>query len=162
MIALISAILVFSAQNSFQIAFKNLKASWQIFSSDLLSNFWKQIAGKFLKANRWKIFESFLKANRWKIFESKSLAKFWKLAGEFFPAICFQNFESLLLAKFWKLWNRWRTLDNENLLSKFWKLEASFESSERSKFRHLSSFQNFESNRWRKFERLSFKKLSIR
>ena len=39
MIALMSAILVFSAQNSFQIAFKNLKASWQIFSSDLLSKF---------------------------------------------------------------------------------------------------------------------------
>ena len=94
MIALMSAILVFSAQNSFQIAFKTLKASWQIFSSDLPSKFWKQIAGKFLKANRWKIFESFLKANRWKIFESNSLAKFWKLAGEFFPAICFQNFES--------------------------------------------------------------------
>ena len=94
MIALMSAILVFSAQKSFQIAFKNLKASWQIFSSDLLSKFWKQIAGKFLKANRWKTFESFLKANRWKIFESKSLEKFWKLAADFFPAICFQNFES--------------------------------------------------------------------
>ena len=106
MIDFVSAILVFSAQNSFQIAFKNLKSSWQIFSSDLLSKFWKQIGGKFLKANRWKIFESFLKANRWqifesflkanrlKVFESKSLAKFWKLAGEFFPAICFQNFES--------------------------------------------------------------------
>ena len=39
MIALMSAILVFSPQNSFQIAFKNLKASWQIFSSDLLSKF---------------------------------------------------------------------------------------------------------------------------
>ena len=25
------------------------------------------------------MFESFLKANRWKIFESKTLAKFWKL-----------------------------------------------------------------------------------
>ena len=86
MIALMSAILVFSAQKSFQIAFKNLKTSWQIFSSDL---FWKQIAGKFLKANRWKNFESFLKANRWKIFESKSLEKIWNLAGEFFPAICF-------------------------------------------------------------------------
>ena len=106
MIALMSAILVFSAQNSFKIAFKNLKPSVQIFSSDLLSKFWKQMAGIFLKANRWKIFESFLKANRWKIFESflkanrwnffesKLLAKFWKLAGEFFPAICFQNFES--------------------------------------------------------------------
>ena len=82
MIALMSAILVFSAQNSFQIAFKNLKASWQIFSSDLLSKFWKQIAGKFLKANRWKIFESFLKANCWKIFESFLKANRW------------QNFES--------------------------------------------------------------------
>ena len=68
LITLMSAILVFSAQNSFQKAFKNLKDSWQIFSSDLLS--------KFLKANRWKIFESFLKANRWKIFESKSLENF--------------------------------------------------------------------------------------
>ena len=38
-VCLMSAILVFSAQNSFQIAFKNLKASWQIFSSDLLSKF---------------------------------------------------------------------------------------------------------------------------
>ena len=37
-----------------------------------------------------------------------------------------------------------------------------FESSERSKLRHLSSFQNFESNCWRNFERLAFKKLSIR
>ena len=97
-----SAILIFSAQNSFQIAFKNLKASWQFFpaicfqsfESKSLEKFWKQIAGKFLKANRWKIFEIFLKANRWKIFESKSLAKFWKLVGKFFPAICFQNFES--------------------------------------------------------------------
>ena len=85
MIALMSAILVFIR---LKIAFKNLKASWQIFSSDLLSKFWKQIAGKFLKANRWKNFESFLKANRWKIFESKLLAKFWKLPGDFF----FQRF----------------------------------------------------------------------
>ena len=79
---LMSAILVFSAQNSFQIAFKNLKASWQNFSSDLLSKFWKQIAGKFLKANRWKIFESFLKANRCEIFEIFLKANRW------------QNFES--------------------------------------------------------------------
>ena len=69
-ISLMSPILVFSAQNSFQIAFKYLKASLQIFSSDLLSKFRKQIARKFLKANRWKIFESFLKANRWQNFES--------------------------------------------------------------------------------------------
>ena len=34
-IALMSAILVFSAQKSFQVAFKNLKASWKFFSSDL-------------------------------------------------------------------------------------------------------------------------------
>ena len=44
------------------------------------SKFWKQIAGKILKANRWKNFESFLKANRWKIIESflkaKELPKF--------------------------------------------------------------------------------------
>ena len=80
MIALISAILVFSAQNSFQIAFKNVKASWKFFFQRfafkvLKANRWK-IFESFLKANRWKIFESFLKANRWKIFESKSLAKF--------------------------------------------------------------------------------------
>ena len=50
MIALMSAILVFSAQNSFQIAFKNLKASWQFF--------FQRFAFKVLKANRWKIFES--------------------------------------------------------------------------------------------------------
>ena len=78
MIALMSAILVFSAQNSFQIAFKNLKGSWQIFSSDLLSKiwkqiawkFWKQIAGNFLK-DFWKqIAGKNLKANRWQNFES--------------------------------------------------------------------------------------------
>ena len=111
MIALTSAILVFSAQNSFQIAFKNLKASWQIFPA----KFWKQIAGKFLKANRWKIFESFLKANRWKnfesflkanrweIFESKSLGNFWKqIAGKILKA-SWRIFSSDLLSKFWKL-----------------------------------------------------------
>ena len=42
-------------------------------------NFWKQIAGQFLKANRWKMFESFLKA--------KERAKFWKqIAGKFLKA----------------------------------------------------------------------------
>ena len=64
--------------------------SFQIFAISERSKFWKQIAGKSLKANRWKNFESFLKANRWKIFESKSLANFWKL------------FESKSLANFWK------------------------------------------------------------
>ena len=79
MIALMSAILVFSPQNRFQIAFKNLKASWQIFSSDLLSKFWKQIAGKNSPASfqkfeseRANFFQRFafkvLKANRWKKF----------------------------------------------------------------------------------------------
>ena len=91
MIALMSAILVFSPQNavafkklskiwklagkffpaicfqSFEskslekirdLAFKNLKASWRIFSSDLLSKLWKQIAGKNLPAIRFQIFES--------------------------------------------------------------------------------------------------------
>ena len=38
-IALMSAILVFSTQNSFQIALKNLKGSWRMFASDLLSKF---------------------------------------------------------------------------------------------------------------------------
>ena len=76
--------------------------SFQIFAISERSKFWKQIAGKslkanrwknfesFLKANRWKIFESFLKANRLKIFESKSLENFWKL------------FESKSLENFWK------------------------------------------------------------
>ena len=54
----------------FQMAFKNLKASWQIFSSDLLSKFLKQIAGKFLKAFWKQIAGNFLKANRWQNFES--------------------------------------------------------------------------------------------
>ena len=82
MIVLMSAILVFSAQNSFQIAFKNLKASWQIFSSDLLSKFWKQIAGKFLKAF-------------WKQIAGKFLKAFWKqIAGKFLKANRWQNFES--------------------------------------------------------------------
>ena len=82
MIALVSAILVFSAQNSFQIAFKNLKASWQIFSSDLLSKFWKQIAGKFSKAF-------------WKQIAGKFLKAFWKqIAGKFLKANRWQNFES--------------------------------------------------------------------
>ena len=78
MIALMSAILVFSAQKSFQIAFKNLKASWQIFSSDLLSKFWKQIAGKILKAFWKQIAGKILKAS-WRIFSSDLLSKFWKL-----------------------------------------------------------------------------------
>ena len=86
MIALMSAILVFSAQNSFQIAFKNLKASWQIFpaicfqtfESKSLENFWKQIAGKFLKAFWKQIAGKILKAS-WRIFSSDLLSKFWKL-----------------------------------------------------------------------------------
>ena len=104
-IALMSAILFFSAQNSFQIAFKTLKASWQIFSSDLLSKFWKQIAGKCLKANRWKIFESFLKANRWKIFEEQDQSSDIEqqpIAGKILKA-SWQIFSCDLLSKFWKL-----------------------------------------------------------
>ena len=77
-----------------QIAGKFLKANrWKIFESFLkakkLAKFWKQIAGKFLKANRWK----FLKANRWKMFESFLKANRWKI------------FESKTLAKFWKLFS---------------------------------------------------------
>ena len=71
MITLMSAILVSSAQNRFQIAFKNLKASWQIFFPAICfqsfesrslervwMHVWKQIAGKFLKANCLQNFES--------------------------------------------------------------------------------------------------------
>ena len=99
MIALMSVILVFSAQNSFQIAFKNLKF------------------GKLLKANRWKIFESKSLEIFWKLFESKSLENFWKL------------FESKSLENFWKqiagkiLKASWRIFSSD-LLSKFWKLIA--------------------------------------
>ena len=90
--------------------------SFQIFAISERSKFWKQIAGKslkanrwknfesFLKANRWKIFESFLKANRWKIFESKSLENFWKL------------FESKSLENFWKQ-------NAGKFLKAFWKLD---------------------------------------
>ena len=78
MIALMSAILVFSAQNSFQKAFKNWKLAgkffpvicFQSFESKSLENFWKQIAGKFLKAFWKQIAGKFLKANRWQNFES--------------------------------------------------------------------------------------------
>ena len=55
---------------SFHIAFKNLKASWQFFSSDLLSKFWNQFVGKFLKAFWKQISGKFLKVNRWQNFES--------------------------------------------------------------------------------------------
>ena len=87
MIALMSAILVFSAQNSFQkfeklagkffpaICFqsfesKSLENFWKLFESKSLENFWKQIAGKILKAFWKQIAGKFLKANRWKICES--------------------------------------------------------------------------------------------
>ena len=112
-----------------KIAFKNLKASWQFFSSDLLSKFWKQIAGKNLKANRWKIFESFLEANRRQIFWKQIAGNILKASWRFFlqrifcQRLDFKFLKAFLLAKFWKLWNRWRKLDNENLLSKFWKIE---------------------------------------
>ena len=95
MIALMSAILVFSPQNSFQIAFKNLKGSWQIFPAicfqsfeskslekirDLaFKNFFQRFPFKTLKANRWKkncqrLDFKFLKANRWQNFESYEIA----------------------------------------------------------------------------------------
>ena len=102
MIALMSAILVFSAQNSFQIAFKNLKAiAGKLFPAIcffkvLKANRWET----FDLANRWKIFESFLKANRWKIFKSKSLAKFWKLAGDFFQRFAFKILKANRWLKF--------------------------------------------------------------
>ena len=101
--------------------------SFQIFAISERSKFWKQIAGKSLKANRWKIFESFLKANRWKIFESflkanrrkifesYSLENFWKL------------FESKSLENFWKLFesksleNFWKQIAGK-FLKAFWKL----------------------------------------
>ena len=51
---------------------------FQIFAISERSKFLKQIAGKFLKANRWKNFESFLKANRWKIFLKLIAGKFLK------------------------------------------------------------------------------------
>ena len=96
---------------------KILKAiSFKIFAISERSKFWKQIAGKILKANRWKNFESFLKANRWKnswkliagtFLKAKELAKFWKqiagkcliafwkqIAGKFLKAKRWQNFES--------------------------------------------------------------------
>ena len=70
MIALMSAILVFSPQNSFQIAFKNLKASWHIpaicfqnFESKSLEKFCQRLDFKFLKANRWRNFESKIQKN---------------------------------------------------------------------------------------------------
>ena len=98
--------------------------SFQIFAISERSKVWKQIAGKILKANRWKKFESFLKANRWKIFESsragkilkanrwkifesKSLEKIWKqIAGKFLKANRWKIFESKTLAKIWKLFER--------------------------------------------------------
>ena len=53
----------------------------------MLKAFWKQIAGKFLKANRSKFFESKSLENFWKLFESKSLENFWKqIAGKFLKA----------------------------------------------------------------------------
>ena len=82
--------------------------SFQIFAISERSNFWKQIDGKFLKANRWKIFESFLKAfwklKRWKNFESKSLENFWKqIAGKFLKANRWKVFEIFLKANRWKI-----------------------------------------------------------
>ena len=108
---------------------KILKAmSFQIFAISERSKFWKKIAGKFWKANRWKNFESFLKANLWKIFESfwklmswqnfesKSLENFWKqIAGNFLKANRWKTFESFLKA------NRWKTFQSKTL-AKFWKL----------------------------------------
>ena len=94
--------------------------SFQIFAISERSKFWKQIAGKILKANRWKIFESFLKANRlkilkanrWNIFESKSLENFWKLiAGKFLKANRWKIFESKSLENFWKLFES-KSLEN--------------------------------------------------
>ena len=81
--------------------------SFQIFAISERSKIWKQIAGKMLKSNRWKNFESFLKANRWKIFESflkaQELAKFWKqIAGKFLKANRWKMFESKSLENFWK------------------------------------------------------------
>ena len=94
--------------------------SFQIFAISERSKFWKQIAGKSLKANRWKNFESFLKANRWKIFESflkaKELAKIWKqIAGKFLKANRWKIFESKSLENVWKLFES-KSLEN------FWKL----------------------------------------
>ena len=93
--------------------------SFQIFAISERSKFWKLIAGKILKANRWKNFESFwkqfagkfLRANRWKIFESKSLENFlkanpWKIFESFLKANRWKIFESKTLAKFWKLFER--------------------------------------------------------
>ena len=57
MIALMSAILDFSTQKSFRIAFKNLKASWQFFPA---------ICFQCFESKSLENFESFLKANRWK------------------------------------------------------------------------------------------------
>ena len=85
MITLMSAILVFSAQNSFQ---KKLAAiffqriCFQSFESKSLENFWKQIAGKFLKAF-------------WKQIAGKILKAFWKqIAGKILKANRWQNFEN--------------------------------------------------------------------
>ena len=89
--------------------------SCQIFAISERSKFWKQIAGKSLKANRWKNFESFLKANRWKI-----LKAFWKqIAGKFLKANRWKIFESFLKANCWKIFE-------SKSLANFWKL---FESS---------------------------------
>ena len=94
--------------------------SFQIFAISERSKFWKQIAGKSLKANRWKIFESKSLENFWKLFESKSLENFWKLiAGKFLKANPWKIFESFLKA------NRWKIFESKSLAN-FWKL---FESS---------------------------------
>ena len=107
--------------------------SFQIFAISERSKVWKQIAGKILKANRWKNFESFLKANRWKIFESflkaQELAKFWKqIAGKFLKANRWKMFERKSLENFWKQIagkflkaNRWRFFESKTL-AKIWKL----------------------------------------
>ena len=106
--------------------------SFQIFAISGRSKFWKQIAGKSLKANRWKIFESKSLENFWKLIAGKFLKAFWKqitgkflkafwkqIAGKFLKANRWKIFESKSLENFWKLFES-KSLEN------FWKL---FESS---------------------------------
>ena len=50
-------------------------------------------------------------------FESKSLAKFWKLAGDFFPAICFQKICQWLDFKFLKA-NCWQNFESYEIAGK--------------------------------------------
>ena len=69
--------------------------SFQIFAISERSKFWKQIAGKILKANCWKNFESKSLEIFWKLIAGKFLKAFWKLKS-------WQNFESKSLEIFWK------------------------------------------------------------